>query len=158
MEGYCGGAHPFFGSSTTTINLHTGHEINLWDWFNLVEKEENDHNNQDNGVNSITQVCEFLKNRCLPSPLGELIINTPASYEDKDCKDVDFHGMVDGGYSIGLNERGIAFIPELAEPARGMRTCYANYTIPFAKLAPFLSKSGSDAIHQILLHSSGITK
>lgn len=157
LESYCGGAHPFFGSSTRTINLHTGHEINLWNWFNLVGKEENDQDNQDE-VDSLTQICEFLKNRCLPRPLSELVINTPASYEDKDCKDVDFHGMVDGGYSIGLNERGIAFIPELAEPARGMRTCYANYTIPFAKLAPFLSKSGSDAIHQILLHSSGITK
>jgi hypothetical protein len=158
LEGYCGGAHPFFGSSTTTINLHTGDEINLWDWFNLVKKEENDQENQDDDVDSIAQVCEFLSNRCLPRPLSELVINTPASYEDKDCKDVDFQGMVDDGYSIGLNERGIAFIPELVEPARGMRTCYANYTIPFTKLAPFLSKKGAEAINQILLHSSDITK
>lgn len=158
LEGYCGGAHPFFGSSTTTINLHTGHEINLWDWFNIVKKEEIDQENQDDDVDSYIQVCEFLTNRCLPRPLSELVINTPASYEDKDCKDINFHEMVDGGYSIGLNERGIAFIPDLAEPARGMRTCYANYTVPFAKLAPFLSKAGSNAINRILLHSSDITK
>lgn len=150
LEGYCGGAHPFFGNSTNTIDLHSGKEVNLWDWFKLkLVKERDDKSGQ---------ICEFLKNRCLPAGLAKRVRMTRPAYEDKMCKGMDFHEMVDGGYSIGLNEKGITFIPEIAEPARTVRTCYANYTIPFSELAPYLNKSGLAAVNRILAPSSDKTQ
>ena len=139
-EGDCGGAHPFFGFDTKTIDLHTGKELNLWSWLRLVKKQ---------GEQS-DQICEFLKNSCLPAKLHKLIKKTKVTYEDTYCKGQDFHDMVSGGYTIGINERGIAFIPELAEPYRGMRTCYAHYTITFSDLQPYLTEAGSAAISRIL--------
>ncbi|MDP5238217.1 hypothetical protein Q9Q94_01675 [Uliginosibacterium sp. 31-16] len=137
---YCGGPHPSFGFVTKTIDLHTGQEINLWNWLRLVKKQDRHPG----------QICEFLKNRCLPEKLGRLVRRAKGSYEDRSCKDGDFHDMVDGGYTIGINERGLAFIPDLAEPDRGMRPCYARYTIPFSDLQPYLTEAGLAAVGRIL--------
>ncbi len=136
----CGGAHPSFGTDTTTLDLRTGKEVNLWRWFKLVNKQ------QDNPE----QVCEFVKDRCLPKKLAKRIRQTKPGLDDPECKSYDFLDTVDGGYSLGLNGKGLAFIPELAEPARIMRTCYANYTIPFADLLPYLNQSGQEAVNRIL--------
>lgn len=141
VEGYCGGAHPFFGNSTNTIDLHSGKKVNLWDWLNLKFVKKRDDTSD--------QICEFLKNRCLPAGLAKRVRMTRPTYGNG-CEEMNFHEMSDGGYSIGLNENGIAFIPELAEPARLMRTCYANYTISFAELIPYLNQSGLAAINNIL--------
>jgi hypothetical protein len=113
VEGYCGGAHPFFGNSTNTIELRTGRKVNQWNWFKLVKKRND----------SDEQICEFLKDRCFPASLGKRVRKTSPAYEHKDCNEMGFHEMVDRGYSIGLNEKGIAFVPVLAEPARAFRTC-----------------------------------
>lgn len=140
-EGFCGGAHPFFGFNTKTIDVHTGQELNLWDWLRLVKKQ---------GPES-SQICEFLKSHCLPAKLDRLVKKTKVSRSTEIyCKGANFHDMVHGGYTIGINEHGIAFIPELAEPDRGMRECYAHYTIPFSDLQPYLSETGAAAIGRIL--------
>ena len=139
-EGHCGGAHPFFGSDTKTLDLRTGKEVNLWRWFKLVNKQ------QDNPE----QVCEFVKDRCLPKKLAKRIRQTKPGLDDPECKSFDFLDAVDGGYSLGLNNKGLAFIPVLAEPSRIMRTCYASYTIPFADLPPYLNQSGQEAVNRIL--------
>jgi hypothetical protein len=142
LEGYCGGGRTFVANSTTTIDLHSGKEINLWDWFKLkLVKEREDRSGQ---------VCEFLKNRCLPTGLAKRVRMTRPAYERKWCEGTVSHEIVDGGYSIGLNEKGIAFVPNLPEPVRTRRTCYPNYTIPFAELAPYLNKSGLAAVNRIL--------
>lgn len=140
VEGYCGGAHPFFGTDEKTLDLRTGKEINLWRWFKLVKKQ------QDNPE----QVCEFVKDRCLPKKLAKRIRQTKPGLDDPECKSYDFLDTVDGGYSLGLNSKGLAFIPVLAEPARIMRTCYANYTIPFTDLLPYLNQLGLEAVNRIL--------
>ena len=141
-EWYCGGAHPSFGNATRVLNLRTGKETNLWSWFSLVKKREGDPN----------QICEFLKNRCLPDKLAKRIAKMRAKVDKiAPCKPEDFDfGVVDGGYDIGLNPEGIAFIPSLPEPARIMRICYARYTIPFADLQPYLTPVGKAAVAQIL--------
>lgn len=147
VEGYCGGAHPFFGTDKKTVDLSTGKEVNLWRWFKLVKKQ------QDNPE----QVCEFLKDRCLPKKLAKRIRQTKPGLDDPECKNFDFLDAVDGGYSLGLNSKGLAFIPNLAEPARGLRTCYANYTIPFANLLPYLNHSGQEAVNRILAAANKAT-
>lgn len=146
VEGYCGGAHPFFESSTRNINLSSGKEVNLWDWFKLkLVKNKEDKSGQ---------VCEFLKDRCLSLDLAKRVLKTRSTYEGKECKGMNFHEMVDGGYSLGLNEKGIAFVPVLSGPARAMVTCYGNYTIPFAELLPYLNQSGLAAVNRILIPAS----
>lgn len=140
-EGYCGGAHPFFDLSVKTINLQTGKEINLWNWFKLVRKR--DH--------SPGQICEHLGSRCLPTSLSKRIGKLRQHVEDSHCGDFDFHlDEADEGYSIGLNQNGVAFIPELPESSRAFRTCYANFTLPFAELPPYLNKAGSAFVDRIL--------
>lgn len=139
VEGYCGGAHPFFGMDEKTLDLRTGKEVNLWRWFKLAKKQPDSQ-----------QVCEFQKDRCLPTSLAKRIRRTKPGVDDPDCQSFDFLDSVDGGYSLGLNSKGLAFIPVLAEPARTMRTCYANYTIPFADLLPYLNQSGQEAVNRIL--------
>ncbi|MEN9492886.1 MAG: hypothetical protein RJA63_3335 [Pseudomonadota bacterium] len=101
VEGYCGGAHPFFGSDPNTVDLRTGKEAKLWNWFKLVKKQ----------ADSPEQICAFLENRCLPARLAKQVREARASYEYKYCENIDFQVVVDGGYSIGLNEKGIAFVP-----------------------------------------------
>lgn len=147
-EGYCGGAHPFFNISTTTLDLHTGKETNLWSWFKLVKKREDDPN----------QICESLwKGSCLPKKLARRIAKMKTEVDRIDaCKPEDFDGvMVDGSsYSVGLNPKGIAFIPAIPEPGRGFRICYARYTLPFADLLPYLAPTGKEAVERILNGSS----
>jgi len=144
-KGYCGGAHPFFDFSTKTIKLQTGKEINLWDWFKLVRKR--DH--------SPSQICELGGSRCLPTSLSKRIGKLRPHVEDSNCGNVDFHASNDDqGYSIGLNQNGVAFIPDLVEPARIFRTCYANFTLPFVELAPYLNKTGSAFVDRILAPSA----
>jgi hypothetical protein len=147
-EGYCGGAHPFFGTGEKTLDLRTGKEVNLWRWFKLAKKE------QDNPE----LVCEFLKDRCLPKKLAKRVSKTKTGFDDPSCKNLDFLENVDGGYSLGLNSKGLAFIPALAEPARIMRTCYANYTIPFADLLPYLNQTGQAAVNQIIAAANKTTQ
>jgi hypothetical protein len=67
------------------------------------------------------------------------------------CNGVNFDELWAEGYAIGLNEKGVAFIPDFAEPGRSFRTCYTNYIIPFAELTPYLSESGSVAVSRILV-------
>lgn len=150
VEGDCGGAHPHFENSTNTIDLRSGKEVNLWDWFKLKSVKGRDDKSG--------QVCEFVKDRCLPTSLAKRVRTTRPAYEEKECKGTPFHEMVDGGYSMALNEKGIAFVPELMEPARVMRTCYANYTIPFTELAPYLKRPGLAAVKRILTHSANQTQ
>lgn len=146
VEGDCGGAHPFFESSTRNINLSSGKEVNLWDWFKLkLVKNKEDKSGQ---------VCEFLKDRCLPLSLAKRVLKTRPTFEGKECKGMNFHEMVDGGYSLGLNQKGITFVPVLSGPARAMVSCYGNYTIPFAELLPYLNQSGLAAVNRILISAS----
>lgn len=146
VEGYCGGAHPFFESDTRTINLSSGKEVNLWDWFKLkLAKNQEDKSGQ---------VCEFVKDRCLPLSLAKRVLKTRPTYQGKGCNGIDFHEMVDGGYFLGLNEKGITFVPVLSGPARAMVSCYGNYTIPFAELLPYLNQSGLAAVKHILIPAS----
>lgn len=150
VEGYCGGAHPFFGTSTTTIDLHSAKEVNLWNWFRLVKRQGYNSEQSEDSY----QVCEFLEDRCLPEKLAKRVRKAKPSYEDKSCKGIDFHGNIDeihGGYFIALNEKGVAFIPSMVEPARATRSCYGHYTIPFAALAPYLNQSGMAAVNDILM-------
>lgn len=146
VKGYCGGAHPFFGTDEKTLDLRTGKEVNLWRWFKLAKKQPDNQ-----------QVCEFLKDRCLPTTLAKRIRRTQPGVDDPDCKRFHFFDVVDGGYSLGLNSKGLAFIPSLAEPARIMRTCYANYTIPFADLLPYLNQTGQEAVNRILAAANKAT-
>lgn len=143
----CGGAHPSFGTDTTTLDFRTDKEVNLWHWFKLVKKE------QDNPE----QVCEFLKDRCLPKKLAKRVSKTKPGLDDPSCKNLDFLEDVDGGYRLGLNSKGLTFIPSLAEPARSLRACYANYTIPFADLLPYLNQTGQAAVNQIIAAANKAT-
>jgi hypothetical protein len=143
----CGGAHPSFSTDTTTLDLRAGKEVNLWRWFKLVNKQEDNPE----------QVCEFRKDRCLPKKLAKHIKHTKLGLDDPGCKSLDFLDVIDDGYSLGLNSKGFAFIPTLPEPARSLRTCYANYTIPFADLLPYLNQTGQAAVNQIIAAANKAT-
>lgn len=158
-DGYCGGAHPFFNSDTQTFNIATGKSEDIWQWFKLTTLDKNAEVADDE-----KQVCRFKAQKdeyltqCLPPKLVKKIYQA-RTICDKKChflgeKMEDFREMADGHiYSITLSPNGVSFVPGIAEPARGMRTYFAHYVIPYTELKPFLSKKGRAEISKIMLMS-----
>lgn len=155
-DGYCSGAHPFFNAGTQTFNIATGKSEDIWQWFKLTTLDKKTDIAEDE-----KQVCrfktlkdEYLK-QCLPPKLARKIYRAHTICDEK-ChypgeKAIDFREETDGYiYSASLSPHGVIFLPSLVEPARGMRTYFAHYVIPYAELKPFLSKKGRDEISKIM--------
>ena len=155
-DGYCGGAHPFFNADTQTFNIATGKSEDIWQWFKLTTLDRKAEIAEDE-----KQICrfkvhkdEYLK-QCLPPKLVRKIYRARTICDEK-CrfsgeKAIDFREATDGHiYSASLSPHGVIFLPSLAEPARGMRTYFAHYVIPYAELKPFLSKKGREEINKII--------
>ena len=158
-DGYCGGAHPFFNAGTQTFNIETGKSEDVWQWFKLTTLDKNTE-----VAENAKQVCTLTKHKdnyltqCLPPKLVKKIYQARTICDEKcpkpDDENSDFRGMADGNtYSIALSPNGVSFAPNLMEPARGMRTYYAHYVIPYAELKPLLSKKGKAEISKIILMS-----
>lgn len=155
-NGYCGGAHPFFNADTQTFNIATGKSEDIWQWFKLTTLDR-----KAEIAEGEKQVCRFKRQndeylkQCLPPKLVKKIYQANTICDEK-ChysseKAIDFRDETDGHiYSASLSPRGVIFLPSLVEPARGMRSYFAHFVIPYTELKPFLSKKGRLEISKIL--------
>ena len=126
-DGSCGGAHPDASDIFRTFDLTNGQEIDLHDWFNA---DAVSRVRPEGGGEEIKML----------RPALRAIILAGWHADPEDCadaiRDEDF-------WTIGLSRRGLVFSPLLAHV---VQACEEDFTIPFARLRPFLTPAGAQAL------------
>lgn len=122
-DDFCGGAHPNHGQTYRTFDLASGGEIDLHDWFNAtaVRRERLE------GLDEESKTLE---------PALRAVILAGWTAEAAECgeavRDTDF-------WNIGLTREALVFSPSLPHV---IQACGEDFTIPFARLRPFLTDEG----------------
>ncbi len=128
IGGFCGGAHPFFESTYSTWDLTTGKEVNLLTWLE-----------QDKAKRDIYDSGSFIP-RQLDKIIAEAAVKERGEDETDDCLSVirDNHS-----YQLSLGGQGLIFHSRFAHV---VQACDFSIEIPYATLAPFMTKAGREAI------------
>jgi len=121
-DGFCGGAHPDSSNDARTFDLTTGSEIDITEWF-TSKAFETIHNE---GESSIS--------RTMRTALRKVVIGR--SQGEEDCRDVVSTAE---WWDLELTRKGITFTPVLGH---AVQACEESYSIPFARLIPFLTPDG----------------
>ena len=135
-DGYCGGAHPDSSNAYRTFDLTSGREVDLYGWFSdaAVTRER---------VEGVEDVLTTVK-----PALRDLIL-AGWNAEDAECTDV----VRDQDYwTVGLTRGGMVFSPQLPHV---VQACGAEFTIPYARLRPFLTDQGAANIRALEAELAG---
>lgn len=130
-EGDCGGAHPSGGTVWRTFDLASGEEVDLHDWLtDAAVKRERYADDSDEIVRTL-------------QPAFRDVILAGWSAGDAECdetvRDADF-------WNIGLTREAFVFNPSLPH---ALQACGDVYTVPFARLRPFLTEQGAENLRAL---------
>ncbi len=126
--GYCGGAHPFFESTYSTWDLTTGKKVNLLTW---LEQEK-------------TKQDEYYGGDSVPDRLNKIIVEAAVKERGEDETDECLSVIRDNhSYQLSLGGLGLFFHSTFAHV---VQACDFSIEIPYGTLAPFMTKTGKDAI------------
>lgn len=118
---YCGGAHPDGGTTSLTFDRRTGAIVNLNGWLNAAAIEPRP---------------DIEKSAVAIKPALRRLAMTQDKEIDAECR-----GSIEGAefWDIGLTKTGLVFTPGMSH---ALAACANPVTIPWAKLAPYLSHAG----------------
>jgi hypothetical protein len=128
--GYCGGAHPYHGSSMLTFDLRSGEKVDLQNWLNKRAFREKSQYQQ-------------------RPPLSEafrqfLVSRWPVEQEnDGECKEAANESNY---WDIGLERDGMSFAPGMPHV---LTACANPVLVPYAELAPFLNDLGKAGVASV---------
>jgi hypothetical protein len=129
-DDFCGGAYPNAGRTYRTFDLASGREIDLHDWLNGTAVEREGPAGSDEEIKTVRPA------------LRDLIL-TGWNAEDAECVEgVRSHEFWD----IGLTREALVFSPQLPHVAQA---CGAEFTLPFARLRPFLTEEGAENLRAL---------
>lgn len=125
QNGFCGGAHPYAAHDWLVWARDTGERVDLGTWLNAgAFAEQNDA-----GVESV-QI----------SPTFRALAIDHETMVEGECRAI----VADAEYwTLGLSSKGLLLSPSLPHVAQA---CAENAEIPFARLGPFLSPAGQEAV------------
>lgn len=129
-DGFCGGAHPDSSNDYRTFDLSSGAEIDLFGWFNDSAVTRESFEGDDRVLTT------------MKPPLRDLIL---AGWhpEDAECADVI---QTQDYWTIGLDRAGMIFSPQLAHV---VQACGEDFTVPYARLRPFLTPEGATELRAL---------
>ncbi len=128
VGGFCGGAHPFFESIYSTWDLTTGKEVNLLTWLEQEKTRQN----------------KFYTGYSIPDQLNKIIVAAAVRERGEDETDECLSVIRDNrSYQVSLGAQGLIFHSTFAHV---VQACDFSIEVPYDTLAPFLTKTGKDAI------------
>jgi hypothetical protein len=129
--GNCGGAHPNADVMPRTFDLASGREIDLHDWLTdqAVKRER---------FQGVSEEAKMLR------PVFTRFIIGAWKSSDADCDEVIRQAEF---WHIGMTRTALVFTPELPHVAQG---CADDFTVPFARLASYLSPAGKAGIASVI--------
>jgi hypothetical protein len=135
-DGYCGGAHPDSSNTTITFDLATGRQIDVRDWFN------------DRAVKRTRYEGDREVFKTMQPEFRTLVVGRWKGSDD--CE-----GTIDNEewWNFELTRTGYLFRPVLAHV---VQACEEDFTMPFSKLAPYLTPEGRKAVAE--LQSEGLSR
>jgi hypothetical protein len=136
----CGGAHPSAGGSYRTWDLASGKELNLWTWFRNSRKPDSD-----------PRYAGYYFSYAAPEKMNNIIVNTAVRQAKAAGHRNDPGGCIDvlkgnTQYRLRLGKEGMVFSTVFPHASQA---CDENVEIPYAKLLPFLTKAGREAVMTI---------
>ncbi len=134
-DDYCGGNHPNHGQRYRTFDLASGREVDLHDWLNASAVRRHRWPGSDE------------ETRTLQPALRAVIL---AGWQaEGDCE-----GAIEGTefWNIGLRREALIFAPDLPHVAQA---CGEEFTIPFARLEPFLTEEGAANLRALRDEAAG---
>lgn len=135
-ESYCGGAHPENYNRPRTFDLLAGAEVDPLDWFKPSAVKVETFETSDEPAKTLTK------------PFRASILQGWKP-EDPECgaaiREEEF-------WNIGIGRAGLVFSPSLP---RVIMACGEDFTIPFARLTPWLNAKGQAAVASIDAEASG---
>lgn len=137
--GDCGGAHPFSSYSYSTWNLSTGKELNLWQWIKNSKKVGGspEHDNYYFNYSARKRLNTMITKKAVKQRLA--VYPNEAS-EENNCLDSI---QSNSEYQIRLGKSGFIFTQTFPFYAQA---CTDDIEITYSELAPFLTKSGKEAV------------
>lgn len=129
--GDCGGAHPSYGTYHYTLDSSTSEKLNVMRWLKGDSKDE------------------YLYHP--PEKLAALIVQQADSQAranhgaDGGCEGI-YKEFNKDGYFVALGKAGIIFSTTMPQAAAA---CNEDIEIPYARLQPYLSKEGKNAVRQM---------
>lgn len=121
--GYCGGAHPSSSSTALLFDRTTGREVDLFDWLDSKAVKRERIQGLEDEVETLTPA------------FRELVLGRWKA-EAEECDDVI---RTQEYWSVELTRTGLIFSPDLVHV---VQACGEDFTVPFARLAPYLSAEG----------------
>jgi len=123
---YCGGNHPNVENRSRTFDLASGREINLHDWLTPAAVIRTRYPGSEEVYIQLTE------------RFRRWVVGRPRR-GDSDAADCRISILATECWDIRLTRTGLVFTPDLAHVAQA---CGEEFTIPFARLAPFLNTRG----------------
>lgn len=125
FDDFCGGAHPNHGLVYETWDLTTGAAVDLHDWFTPAAVRRERLEGMDEELKSL-----------LPA-LRAVILAGWRGENAEECREV----VRDADYwLIGLRRTAFVFAPDLPHV---VQACADEFTVPFARVRPFLTREGA---------------
>lgn len=122
--GFCGGAHPFWGTGYKTFDTNTGDEIDMWSWFND----------------------KYLSGWGAGKELNELILSRNPRKDEPEENDCINALNENSNYNVWPDTVGLHFRVEFGHCCRA---CDEEFFVPYKELMPYLSSSGKQRFKAI---------
>ena len=129
--GYCGGAHPFHGSSMLTFDLRSGEKVDLQGWLN---------------ERAFGEKSQFQDSPPFSDVLRKfLVAHWPVEREgDAECREAASESNY---WDVGLERKGISFTPGMPHV---LAACANTVVVPYAEIGPYLNDTGKVGVKSVM--------
>lgn len=135
-DDYCGGAHPENYNRPRTFDLMAGAEVDPSDWLKPSAVTVTQFEQGDEPAKTLTE------------PFRAMILKGWKP-DDPECRDAVASQEF---WNIGISRAGLVFSPSLP---RVVMACGEDFTIPFARLQPWLNAKGQAAVASLQAEAGG---